>query len=235
MIMTKKRESFKSSPKRFHPRGLEILYEDYDILVVNKSSGLLTIGTDQEKEKTAHYLLNEYVRKGNPKSKNRIFVVHRLDRDTSGVLVFAKDMKSKQYLQDHWQDFDKTYFAVVHGILKEKEGQLSSQLRENKAHRVYSTDDEEEGKAALTAYKVVRESDKYSLLEIKLLTGRKNQIRVHFADLGHPVVGDSVYGKKGGGRMALHSASLSLTHPFTQEKLDFKKDTPAHFKTLLKH
>ncbi|MFP4292782.1 MAG: RluA family pseudouridine synthase [Cyclobacteriaceae bacterium] len=235
--MTKKRDTFKSSPKRFHPRGLEILYEDYDILVVNKASGLLTIGTDQEKEKTAHHLLNEYVRKGNPKSKNRIFIVHRLDRDTSGVLVFAKDIKSKQYLQDHWQDFDKSYVAVVHGKLKEKEGQLSSQLKENKVHRVYAADEEEDGKHAVTAYKVVRESDKYSLLEIKLLTGRKNQIRVHFADLGHPVVGDKVYGRKetGSKRLALHSSSLSILHPFTHEKLHFEKDTPAYFKTLLKH
>ncbi|MDA0196833.1 MAG: RNA pseudouridine synthase [Bacteroidetes bacterium] len=233
--MSEKRSPFKSSPKKYHPNGLTILYEDHDIVVVDKINGLLVVGTDREMEKTAHFLLNDYVKKGNPKSKKRVYIVHRLDRETSGILVFAKDEKAKRYLQEKWEAFDKIYFAVVHGKLQEKEGSISSYLLENKAYRMYSTDDSEKGKLSKTSYKVIKESGNYSLLEINLLTGRKHQIRVHFSEKGHPVVGDRIYGKgdKGIKRLALHAASLTISHPFTQDKMIFETELPKYFRTLM--
>jgi len=233
--LQEKRLTFKRPSKKHEPKGLTILYEDQDILVVSKTNGLLTVSTDNEKEKTAHFLLNDYVKKGNARSKNRVFIVHRLDRDTSGILVFAKNEKVKRYLQDEWAAFNKTYFAVVHGKLQEKEGVITSYLIENKAHRMYSVKDVKKGKFSKTGYKVVKESSKFSLLEIYLFTGRKNQIRVHFSEKGHPVVGDKMYGKidKGIKRLALHAASLTISHPFTKEKMIFETEPPLYFKTLV--
>ncbi len=234
--MQEKRATFKSPPKKHQPKGLIILYEDQDLLIVNKSNGLLTVSTDKEKDKTASALLNNYVRKGNSRSKNRVFIVHRLDRDTSGVLVFAKNEKAKHFLQEHWASFDKIYFAVAYGKLKEKEGLITSYLLENKAHRMYSVKDTAKGKFAKTGFKVVNESKNFSLLKINLFTGRKNQIRVHLADKGHPVAGDKVYGKidKRIKRMALHASSITITHPFTREKISFETELPVYFKTIMK-
>ena len=234
--MQEKRPTFKSPPKKHQPKGLEILYEDRDLLVVNKTNGLLTVSTDREKEKTAFALLNNYVRKGNIRSKNKVFIVHRLDRDTSGVLVFAKNEKAKRYLQDQWATFDKIYFAVVYGILSEKEGAITSYLLENKAHRMYSVKDSTKGKFSKTGYKMVKESKNFSLLKINLFTGRKNQIRVHLAEKGHPVAGDKVYGKtdKGIKRLALHATSITISHPYTRKKMTFETEPPVYFKTILK-
>jgi RluA family pseudouridine synthase len=229
--------AFKSPPKKYQPRGLSILYEDRDILVVDKASGLLTVGTDTIKELTAYFLLNEYVRKGNQKSKNRIFIVHRLDRDTSGLLVFAKSEEAKRYLQDEWHNFKKHYRAVVHGALPEKEGVITSYLAENSIHRMYSVGDASKGKLAMTGYKVIREANGYSLLEIDLLTGRKNQIRVHFAEKGCPVAGDKTYGKKANGikRLMLHAASMTFLHPHSKAEMTFTSKVPAGFLALLKN
>ncbi len=226
---------FKPTPKRFHPKGLSILYEDTAILVVDKISGLLTVGTEKVREKTAHFLLNTYVKKGNHKSRNRIFIVHRLDRDTSGVIIFAKNENAKRFLQDEWHGFTKKYSAVVHGSLPEKEGVITSYLAENSAHKMYSVNDPEKGKLAKTGFKVIKESKKFSLLEIDLLTGRKNQIRVHFAEKGFPVVGDKKYGEKDKGvkGLALHAASLSIVHPGTKEQMTFEAKIPAYFKSLV--
>ena len=235
--MHEKRLTFNKPSKKHEPKGLTILYEDQDILVVSKSSGLLTVSTDREKEKTAHFLLNDYVRKGNAKSKNRVFIVHRLDKDTSGILVFAKNEKVKRYLQDNWGEFNKKYFAVAHGKLPDKEGIITSYLVENKLHRIYSVKDTIKGKFSKTGYKVLKESGKYSLLEIHLFTGRKNQIRVHLAEKGHPVVGDKMYGRtdKGIKRLTLHAASLTILHPFTKEKMIFESEIPLYFKTLVNY
>ena len=235
--MHEKRLTFNKSSKKHEPKGLTILYEDQDILVVSKSNGLLTVSTDREKEKTAHFLLNDYVRKGNAKSKNRVFIVHRLDKDTSGILVFAKNEKVKRYLQDNWGEFNKKYFAVAHGKLPDKEGIITSYLVENKLHRIYSVKDTIKGKFSKTGYRVLKESGKYSLLEIHLFTGRKNQIRVHLAEKGHPVVGDKMYGRtdKGIKRLTLHAASLTILHPFTKEKMIFESEIPLYFKTLVNY
>jgi tRNA pseudouridine32 synthase/23S rRNA pseudouridine746 synthase/23S rRNA pseudouridine1911/1915/1917 synthase len=234
--MSQAQKPFKKSPKKYEPKGLSILYEDRDIIVVDKVSGLLTIGSNTDKHNTAYYLLNHYVRKGNPKSRHRIFIVHRLDRDTSGVLVFARNDKAKRFLQDTWQEFQKTYYAVVHGHMPEKQGMISSYLAENQAHRVYVVADSKKGKLAKTGYKVLRESAKYSLLEIDLLTGRKNQIRVHLADAGTPVAGDIKYGTKDKRtkRLMLHAGSLTLAHPHTKKSMTFSAETPPTFESMLR-
>ncbi len=217
------------------PKGLTILHEDKDILVVEKPSGLLTIGTDRDKTRTVHYLLNDYVRKGNPKSRNRVYVVHRLDRDTSGLLVFAKSEAAKTFLQENWELTDKHYLAVVHGQLTPKEGKISTRLAENSAQKVYSTLNPAKGKLSHTEYKVLQEAKGYSLVEIHLLTGRKHQIRVHLAGLGHPVVGDKKYGRGGdvSKRLALHARSISFTHPFSKKPMTFDTGMPDDFARLL--
>jgi RluA family pseudouridine synthase len=225
----------KHAPRKHLPRGLEILYEDGDILVVDKPAGLLTVGTETNKFKTASYILTDYVRKGSLRSRNRIFVVHRLDQWTSGVLIFAKSEEVKDHLQAQWKDTKKKYVAVVYGHFSEKEGIITSYLSENKAYVVYSTTDVTKGKLARTAYKVLKETKRFSLLEINLLTGRKNQIRVHMADRGHPVVGDRKYGnsKDGYERLALHSKLISFKHPTSGEQMTFEAKVPDYFNKLI--
>ena len=224
------------APKKHQPKGITILYEDQEIIVVDKTNGLLTVGTDREMEKTAHFLLNDYVKKGNSRSKNRVYVVHRLDRETSGILLFAKNEKAKAFLQENWKDFSKKYYAVVHGKLKNKEGAITSYLAENAVYRVYSVKDPSKGKLAKTGYKVLKELNSLSLLEIDLFTGRKNQIRVHFSENGNPVIGDKVYGNgdKGFKRLGLHSCSLTIKHPFSKKEMTFETGVPLYFKTLFK-
>jgi RluA family pseudouridine synthase len=214
--------------RRHQPLGLTILYEDRDILVVDKAAGLLTISTDKGETSTAYYRLTNYVRKGYAKSRNRIFIVHRLDRDVSGLLIFAKTVQAKEYLQERWEGFEKKYVAVVHGKLKEKKGTISSYLAENAAHIVYSTPDEQRGKLAYTGYRVLKETDAFSLLEIDLITGRKNQIRVHLAERGHPIVGDKKYGEKDPAhkRLALHARTIAFKHPFSEKQIPLKPESP---------
>ncbi len=228
---------FKQPPKKFHPRGLSILYEDHDIIVVDKVAGLLTVSTDRTREQTAYFLLTDYVRKGNSKSRNRVHIVHRLDRETSGLLVVAKSAEAKKFLQDEWSGFKKKYVAVVCGTLPETAATITSYLAENSAHKMYSVPDPRKGKLAKTAYRVVKKSEAYSLLEIDLLTGRKNQIRVHMADQGCPVVGDKKYGEKkkpGAKRLCLHSTSLTLIHPFSKKEMSFEAKMPSSFESLVK-
>ena len=225
-----------TSPRPKHgPRGIELLYEDDDVLVVNKPGGLLTMGTERDKSRTAHSILNEYVRKGNSKSRARIYIVHRLDRETSGVLIFAKSEQAKLILQEQWKDTEKKYLTIVYGSLTPKEGLISSYLMENSAYSVYSTPDSSKGKLAQTEYKVLKEVKGLSLLEIHLLTGRKHQIRVHLSEKGHPVVGDKRYGKAGDGYnfLALHATSLACTHPLTGKALYFETPPPEYFAKLI--
>jgi tRNA pseudouridine32 synthase/23S rRNA pseudouridine746 synthase/23S rRNA pseudouridine1911/1915/1917 synthase len=227
----------KKPPNRKHlPKNFEIIYEDDDIIVINKPAGLLSVGTPTDKIRTAQYILTDYVRKGNPKSRRQIFVVHRLDQWTSGVLLFAKSEDVKFQLQAQWKDTQKKYLAVVHGQLTPKEGMITSYLAENKAYVVYSTSDRTKGKLAHTAYKTLKETPQFSLLEITLLTGRKNQIRVHLADRGHPIVGDRKYGRKDdpSKRLALHAKSISFTHPTTEQPMAFETKTPGEFDRLMK-
>jgi RluA family pseudouridine synthase len=225
----------KRSANKHLPKGLEILYEDEGLIVVNKPAGLLSVATPTNKIQTAYYFLTDYIRKGYSKSRNRLFIVHRIDQWTSGVLVFAKSEEIKLRLQENWKEIEKKYLAVVHGRLTQKEGIISSYLAENKAFVVYSTNDPQKGKLSQTAYKVLKETPRFSLLEITLLTGRKNQIRVHFADKGHPVVGDRKYGKAADKfrRLSLHSKSISFKHPATGRQLTLHAKPPAYFQRLL--
>jgi RluA family pseudouridine synthase len=216
-------------------RGLVIIYEDQDILVVDKPSGLLTMGNDRDKSRTAYFILTNYVRRGRPRARDRIFIVHRLDREASGILIFAKTEQAKFRLQDQWNETEKKYLAVVHGKCKIKSQTISTYLAENKAQVVYSTTDTSKGKLSHTAYKVLRQTKDFALLEIDLLTGRKNQIRVHLAGIGHPIVGDEKYGKGGGSysHLALHAQSISFKHPASGEVLTFAAKVPGYFGKLV--
>jgi len=219
------------------PGGLAILHEDRDLIVVDKPSGLLTISTDREKSRTAYFILTDYVRRGVAKSRNRIFIVHRLDRETSGILIFAKNEAAKFRLQSQWQDTKKKYVAVVHGRCEKRAETITTFLAENRAHGVYTTTDARKGKLAHTAYKVLKQTKDFSLLEVDLLTGRKHQIRVHLAGIGHPVVGDPRYGqeRKVQNRLALHAKSISFAHPSSGKSLSFSTKVPAHFTALVGH
>lgn len=188
--------------------------------------------------------LTDYVKKGTAKSRNRIFIVHRLDRDTSGVMLFAKTPEAKNLLQENWDKNTKQYLAIVHGEIKEKSKTLSSYLVENKDHRVFATNSKE-GKLAQTKYTVIKATKKYSLLDVELLTGRKNQIRVQLADSGHPVAGDKKYGVtalRNGVKnrnisdskyLALHAYKITCNHPFSGKQMIFTSPPPGFFNTLM--
>jgi len=227
----------KKKPGKSHlPQGLEIIYEDDALLVVDKPAGLLTVSTPTNKLRTLHYYLTDYVRKGALKSRKQVFAVHRLDQWTSGVLIFAKTDEVNLLLQHQWKDIKKKYLAIAHGHLPKKEDLITSYLAETATYIVYSTTDPTKGKLAQTRYKVIKETKSVSLLEIDLLTGRKNQIRVHLADLGHPIVGDRKYGKPNDGydRLALHAKSITITHPITKAQMTFQTKTPDYFLRILR-
>ena len=228
-------KKIKPVPSRHKPQGMTILHEDHDIIVIDKSSGLLTVRANYENKKTAHHILTTYIRKGSTISRKQIFVVHRLDRDTSGVLVFAKTYDAKEKLKLQWKNVKKTYLAVVHGILTQKSGMITSYLAENDDYDVSSVEDPQKGELAKTRYKVIKESKKYSLLEIELLTGKKNQIRVHMFEKGHPIVNDDKYGgnRKVEGRLALHSQFLTFNHPYSGKRMTFEAEVPDYFNELL--
>jgi len=235
MFITIRQDSMKNRSTKHQPKGVVLLFEDADIIVVDKPCGLLTMGTERDKSRTAHTILNDYVRKGNPKSRNRVYIVHRLDRDTSGVLLFAKSEQAKAFLQSDWENTTKIYLAVVAGHLDAAQGTISSYLAENAAFNVYSTTDASKGKLSHTAYTVLKEQRGFSLLRIHLLTGRKHQIRVHCSEKGHPVIGDRKYGGAHASypNLALHSCSISFTHPVSGLRLHFAAKAPGHFNKLV--
>lgn len=216
------------------PKGLKILFEDDHLIVIDKPAGMLSIATVQEKELTAYNILSEHIKKKN--KNNRIFVVHRLDRGTSGVMMFAKSEEIKKSLQNAWKDvvLDRNYIAVVEGSVTDNQGTITSWLNENKALRMYSSSTPNDGQKAVTHYKVLKRSKLYSLLEVKLETGRKNQIRVHMQDIGHSVIGDIKYGgaKSPINRLGLHAHILSFKHPTTEEEVRFESPVPPHFLSL---
>ena len=210
---------------------IEVLYEDKDIIVVNKPSGLLTISTEKEKEKTLYRYVSDYLKKRTTSLK--VFIVHRLDKDTSGIVVFAKNEKIKNLLQDNWNDIaDRTYIAVVEGKLEKQQGTIKSYLKENKIHKSYSSD---KGDLAVTDYKVLKTNAKYSLLEINIKTGKKNQIRVHLNDINHKIVGDKKYDCEVDPihRLCLHAKELKLMNPVTKKQLHFKTQVPKEFNKLI--
>lgn len=219
-----------------HPR-LKLVYEDDDILVVNKGYGLLSVtrGTDK-KEDTAYDILKKYLKDVDP--ANKIFVIHRLDSATSGLMMYAKNPEAKEAMQHNWNNMvlDRKYVAVVEGSVEPDQGVIRSYLGETREHEMYSSQNPEDGKLAVTRFTVLNRRGGYSLVEFSLDTGRKNQIRVHAArELGHPIVGDRRYGAKSSPiqRMALHARTLHFVHPVTGKEMNFSLPIPSKFRQLV--
>ncbi len=217
-----------------HPM-LRIVYEDDDLIVIEKRNGLLSVATDKQIMRTAYSILSEHVKQDD--ARNKIFVLHRLDRETSGLMMFAKSEEIKVAIQSRWTEtvVERKYFAVVEGIVAKDEGVISTYLTESRALKVYVTS-KEEGKVANTGFRVLKRSKKndVTLLELELETGRKNQIRAHMEYIGHPIVGDKKYGSKRAliGRVALHAGVLSFIHPVTGMRHDFATPIPRKFTEL---
>lgn len=214
-------------------KGIEILFEDDDLIVVNKEAGLLTMASQRnDYQRTAYRELTAYVKQQNPKA--RIFIVHRLDRDTSGVVVFAKNEHTKFALQKNWHSVveERSYLAYVEGKVEKEEATLTSWLKETRTHKVYVVEQSPDAKKAILHYSVVRTGSQFSLLKVELETGRKNQIRVQLAEMNHPIVGDKLYGATGNpiGRLGLHASVLSFKHPTTKKLVRFEAPRPKQFK-----
>jgi 23S rRNA pseudouridine1911/1915/1917 synthase len=218
------------------PPTLGLLYEDDDLLIVLKSAGLLTVATEREKATTAQAHLNAYLKQ---KGEGRVQVVHRLDRETSGVLVFAKNLETRDRLKDKFaaHDVDRVYVAIVEGYVDPIRGTIESHLRERRDLKMVSADESHpEAKRAVTHYRTIARAHDCSVLEITLETGRKNQIRAHLSEKGHPVVGDTMYGAKTNplGRLGLHAKLLGFIHPTTGKKLSFTAPLPKAFRDFMK-
>lgn len=220
--------------KAFHSNDIDIVYEDPYLLVVDKRPGLLSM-SNNTRQQTVQTVLNRYLEKGG--GRNTSHLVHRLDRDTSGLMVYAKDVQTQQSLIDGWQHLvtDRRYIALVEGELESQRGRIQSWLTEDKRFITHSSPVDNGGKFAVTHYNVLESSNCYSLVECELETGRKNQIRVHMADLGHPVVGDHKYGSEIDPmrRLGLHAYMLCFTHPVTGKHLRFETPVPVPFEKCL--
>lgn len=217
-----------------HPR-IKLVYEDDDVIVIEKGYGLLSMGTDKIKDGTAYSILREYLKRKDP--RNKLFIVHRLDRDTTGLMMFAKNMEAKDTMQHNWNNMvlERKYVAVVEGELDPPQGRIRSYLAENSAHEVYSTQDPEKGQLAITDYITLKSRKPYSMVELSLATGRKNQIRVHMKEAGHPIVGDRRYGAQPSPihRLCLHAQTLRFVHPVTRRDMSFTSPLPAGFFRLV--
>ena len=215
----------------FYNRRLKIVYEDDDLLVVNKGYGLLSMGNDKVKDGTAYSILKDYLKRKDP--RNKMFIIHRLDRDTSGLMMFAKNEKAKEAMQHNWNNMvlNRKYVTVVEGHVEEPQGVVRSYLGETSQFEVFSTDDPSQGKLAVTRWTRLKEGSEYSLLEVELDTGRKNQIRVHMKDIGHPISGDRKYGAEASPihRLALHARTLRFIHPVTRREMLFETPVPSSF------
>ena len=212
----------------------DILFEDDDIIVVNKPSGLLSIATRKEKDKTLYHLVSEYLKSKNKRA--RVYIVHRLDKDTSGIVILAKNEKIKKQLQDNWNEYVslREYTAVVHGNLDKKKGRIVQNLAETKTNLVYVTKGDN-GKKAITDYEVLKENNNYSLLKINIITGRKNQIRVALNSINSPIVGDNKYGIKDSfNRLYLHANRLKIYYPIIGKDILFEVSIPNEFKKIMK-
>jgi 23S rRNA pseudouridine1911/1915/1917 synthase len=217
------------------PHGLRIVFEDQDLIVVDKPAGLLTVATAKEKRRTAYALLSQYVKTSHPESK--IFVIHRLDQETSGLLMFARREDIQEQIQKTWEEAirERTYVAVVEGVVAPAAGTISSWLTESSAFKVYSSRNPNHGRRSVTHYRKIGGNKTYSLVELNLETGRKHQIRVHLQDIGHPVIGDKKYGSGGNplGRLGLHASVLAFIHPKSGDVRRFESPVPAAFLKLV--
>ena len=226
--------NFDQSFAVFYNKRIELIYEDQHILVINKGYGVLSMGTDKVKTGTAYSIMREYVKANNPTA--HVFIVHRLDRNTSGLMMLAKTREAKDVMQHNWNNMviNRKYVAVVEGKMEQEEGVIKSYLAENSMFEVYSTDDPEKGQLAVTRYKTLHAGTKYSLVEFELDTGRKNQIRVHAKEMGHPIAGDRKYGASVSPihRLALHAMTLRFVHPITRKEMNFSTPIPAAFRKL---
>ena len=214
--------------------NLPIIFENENFIVIDKPSGLLSVASDREKGRTAYRMVNDYVQQKD--KHNRIFVVHRLDEDTSGVLMLAKNAHTKEVLQKNWNEIvvKRGYYAIVEGKLEKKSDTFVDYLKENSLNLMYVTNDKKNGKKCTTSYKVIKENDKYSLLDINIDSGRKNQIRVQFGHRGHYVIGDDKYGQPSNPlkRLGLHAYNLVFKDPETGRVWDFKSPIPEVFTKL---
>lgn len=226
----------KSTAQSVLRTGLRIVYEDADLIVIEKPSGLLSIATDTERRRTAYYDLNAYLRAANPRQVGRVFVVHRLDRDTSGLLLFARNERVKRSFQDRWDRAEKRYYAIVEGVPREPQGRIETPLVETRSLQMRPARPSEDAKPAVTSYRVVRTGRRCALLEVSPETGRKNQIRAHLASIGHPIVGDRKYGAQTNpaNRLALHAYYLAFTHPATGKRTTFNSKLPENLARLVR-
>ena len=214
--------------------NLPIIFENEEMIVINKPSGLLSIASDKEKGSTAYRIVTDYVQQKD--KHNRIYVVHRLDEDTSGVLMFVKNPKLQDALTNHWNELvsKRGYYAIVEGEMEKDCGTVQSYLKMNAQNMMYSSKKKGDGKLSITHYKVIKKNKDYTLLDVNIDSGRKNQIRVHMGDLGHHVIGDDKYGNPVNPlkRLGLHAYCLEITHPFTKKKLKFSSPMPDVFNNL---
>lgn len=217
--------------------NIDIIYEDKDLIVINKPAGLLSIATKDEKNITAYKMVREYIKKNNKGLK--IFVVHRLDKDTSGILVFAKNENIKHLLQENWDTLVKVrgYIAIVEGNLDKPNNTIVSWLKETKTMLVYSSFIPNDGQKAITHYQTIKSNHKYTMLSINIDTGRKNQIRVHMKDIGHNIIGDKKYGSKLNpiGRLGLHANRLEFINPINKKTIHLEADLPSEFNNIFKN
>lgn len=216
-----------------HPR-LKLLYEDDDIIVVEKGYGLLSVGIPNPGKKkidSAYDILRDYLKHKDP--GNKLFVVHRLDRDTTGVMMFAKTEEAQETLRHNWNNFvlERHYIALLEGLIEQDNGTIKSYLTENSQFKVYSTENSNNGKLAVTRFKVIERGRGLTMVEFTLDTGRKNQIRVHASEMGHPICGDHKYGatQKRIGRLCLHAHTLRFAHPITRKDMYFESPVPPNF------
>jgi 23S rRNA pseudouridine1911/1915/1917 synthase len=217
--------------------GVKIVFEDDDVIVINKRSGLLSIGSAKEKRQTAYRIITSHIQLDNPVA--RLFVVHRLDREASGLMVFAKNKRAQMALQESWEDTHQKnmYLAITQGTIEEDKATINSYLRESKALIVHSSKNPKDGKKAITHYEVVKKNEYYTLLEATQETERKNQLRVHLKSIGHPIIGDKKYEAKENPiqRTALHLRKLTFKHPTTQEELTFETKVPEDFLQIFRY
>ncbi len=218
-------------PEKISMHGLKIIFEDEHLIIIDKKEGMLSIATEKNRDSTAYSILAQHVKRYDP--RNKIFVIHRLDRETSGIMMFAKSQEVQKLVQETWGPTTKErqYVAVVQGVLEPKNGTYSSYLVESKALIVHSTQNKNHGIFAQTHYETLKANQYFSLLKLNLETGRKNQIRVHMQDLGHSIIGDVKYGatKNPIGRLGLHAVSLAFEHPITKELHKFESPIPNSF------
>jgi 23S rRNA pseudouridine1911/1915/1917 synthase len=228
-------EVIAKSDQRVLPPGIAILHEDRDVIVILKSQGLLTVATEREREATAQAYLNAYLGSA---GEDRVQVVHRLDRDTSGVLVFAKNFFARERLKEQFMihSVERIYVAIIEGTIDPPEGTIESNLFEQRDLKMVSVDAHPDAKHAVTHYRTIAVKGPFSMLEVTLETGRKNQIRAHLAEAGHPVAGDKMYGAKTNslGRLGLHAKLLGFDHPTSGKHLVFTAALPKSFRDVLR-